>query len=100
MAHSIPVGLPGGEHDEIAIRIIATKCFAAEPVARKAVQQADVRQKAKRIEGNVLRMEPRACLLALIDAHHGVPSCLTGRQWLHSQQARCWIMPKQGYVSR
>jgi hypothetical protein len=43
MADSIPVRLPGGEHDEKAVRITPTQRFAAELVARKAVQQADVR---------------------------------------------------------
>ena len=99
MADSVPVRLPGGEHDEIAVRIAPTERFAAEPVAWKTVQQADVSEKEERIEGDVLRAQPSTCLLALIHAHHSVPGLLAGRKRLHSDQARCRIMPQQGYVS-
>jgi len=80
MAGSVPVRLPGGEHDEIAVWIASTERFAAELVAWKAVQQADVRQKEERIEGDVLSAQLSACLLALIDAYHSVPSFLTRRK--------------------
>ena len=51
MADSVPVRLPGGKHDEIAVRIAPTQRFAAKLVAWEAVQQADVSQKEERIEG-------------------------------------------------
>jgi hypothetical protein len=99
MADSVPVRLPAGEHDEIAVRIAATQRFAAELVAWKAVQQADVRQKEERIERDVLSVQPSACLLALVHAHQSMPGRLVRRKRLHSDQAWRRIMPKQGYVS-
>ena len=80
MADSVPVRLPGGEHDEIAVRIAPTQRFAAKLVAWKAMQQADVSQKEERIEGDVLSVWPSVCLLALIHAHHRVPGLLASRK--------------------
>ena len=98
MADSVPVRLPGCEHDEIAVRIAPTERFAAELVAWKAVQQADVSQKEERIEGDGLSVQPSACLMALIYAHQSVPGPLTRRKRLHSHQTRRQTMPKQGYI--
>jgi hypothetical protein len=69
MADRVPVRLPGGKHDEIAVRITATERFATKRVAWKAVQQTDVLEKEERIEGDVLCVQSNACPLALIHTH-------------------------------
>ncbi len=73
VADRIPVGRPGGQHNQVAEEVGARQLLELKATAREALQQRNVRQEEKRMQGRLLLLHGAAAGRALVQTHEGLP---------------------------
>jgi hypothetical protein len=70
MSYCIPVRLPGMEHDQKAIVVVALERLAEIALSRKAAQQLHIREKKEGIKGHVFGLQAGGYYFTPVKAHH------------------------------